>query len=278
MAMTETKQTAAMDFRPQGVMTVYTPKLRMTVEQAEKAMRAVESGFYVIVSSANVVASMAVFDALTVLERENYHNDREARRWARQTKRQLDEYETRMRIRLQDASRRMGCVGEDGRDKFTLWLDMTDGVNEEMHPYIERLYYAVKMCMDRHRTPHSETLARMWTAEMMLQFAVRQFDLLFEEQKRDCGGVSVRQTFISGSLQGQHQCWRHAVEAIDLRLCPKDAPNVELTEDENIRNGIRAIAVRLDDYNMYNRAGAYAVGLNREIVSEEDLRECGLQQ
>ncbi len=276
MAMTKRRQQAIDFFRTRGVMTVYTPQVQMTMEQAEQAMRNVESGFYVIVSSANVLASMAVFDAMTVLEREQYHKCREARKWAKQTQRQMTDYETRMKIKLQDASRRMGTVAEDGRDKFSLWVDLTDGVNDEMKPYIERLYYAVKMVMDRHRTPHAETLARMWTAHIMLQFAVRQFDQLFEEQKKDCHGVSVRSAFASGSLQGQLQCWQHAVEAMGKQLCPADAPDVELTEDENVANGIRAIEVHLQDYNLYNRAGEYAVGLNREVVGEEALRACGV--
>lgn len=271
--MNERRQTH--DFRTKGVMTAYTPKAKMTVEQAEEVMRSVESSFYVIVSSANVLASMAVFDAMTVLEREQYHGCREARRWARQAQRQMTDYETQMKIKLQDASKRMGTVAEDGRDKFSLWLDLTDRVNDEMKPYIGRLYYAVKMCMDKHRTPHAETLARMWTAHIMLQFAVRQFDILFDAQKKECG-ISLRRYFAEGSLQGQLQCWQHAVEAMGNVLCPKDAPDVELTKDENVRIGVNAIAVRLDDQNMYNRGAEYAIELNRGVVSKDLQEECGL--
>ncbi len=173
-------------FRPRGSMRV--PLRPMpTMEQIEQEMRQTEAGFYVVAAAANELASVAVFDAMDTLRRNGFHGNKEARKWATKCEKDIHSYETMMRIRLQDASRRMGTVADDGRDKYTLWLDTTDRVDEEMKPHMDRLYYAVKMVMDRYSTPHSETLARMWTAHIMLQFAIRQFDTIFSDQKSRTG-------------------------------------------------------------------------------------------
>ncbi len=260
-------------FRPQGSMRV--PLRPMpTMEQIAQEMRLTEAGFYVVAAATNELASVAVFDAMDTLRRNGFHGNREARKWATKCEKDIHSYETTMRIRLQDASRRMGTVAEDGRDKYTLWLDTTDRVDEEMKPHMDRLYYAVKMVMDRYSTPHSETLARMWTAHIMLQFAIRQFDTIFSDQKSRTG-ISLRGAFASGCMTGQLKAWHHALEALDRQLCPKDAPDVVLDQDPAVRTGVRAIYNKLNDPDLYNRGAEYGISLNPEVVtvSGEDLKE-----
>ncbi len=259
-------------FRPQGRIKVFPPML--TMAQIEQEMRLTEAGFYVVAAAANELASVAVFDAMDTLRRNGFHGNKEARKWATKCEKDIHSYETMMRIRLQDASRRMGTVADDGRDKYTLWLDTTDRVDEEMKPHMDRLYYAVKMVMDRYSTPHSETLARMWTAHIMLQFAIRQFDTLFSDQKSRTG-ISLRGAFASGCMTGQLKAWHHALEALDKQLCPKDAPDVVLDQDPAVRTGVRAIYNKLNDPDLYNRGAEYGISLNPEVVtvSGEDLKE-----
>lgn len=245
-----------------------------TMEQIEQEMRQTEAGFYVVAAAANELASVAVFDAMDTLRRNGFHGNKEARKWATKCEKDIHSYETMMRIRLQDASRRMGTVAEDGRDKYTLWLDTTDRVDEEMKPHMDRLYYAVKMVMDRYSTPHSETLARTWTAHIMLQFAIRQFDTIFSDQKSRTG-ISLRSAFASGCMTGQLKAWHHALEALDRQLCPKDAPDVVLDQDPAVRTGVGAIYNKLNDPDLYNRSAEYGISLNPEVVtvSGEDLNE-----
>ncbi len=260
-------------FRPRGSMRV--PLRPMpTMEQIEQEMRLTEAGFYVVAAAANELASVIVFDAMDTLRRNGFHGNKEARKWATKCEKDIHSYETMMRIRLQDASRRMGTVAEDGRDKYTLWLDTTDRVDEEMKPHMDRLYYAVKMVMDRYSTPHSETLARMWTAHIMLQFAIRQFDTIFSDQKSRTG-ISLRSAFASGCMTGQLKAWHHALEALDKQLCPKDAPDVVLDQDPAVRTGVRAIYNKLNDPDLYNRGAEYGISLNPEVVtvSGEDMKE-----
>ncbi len=249
-------------------------ELRRLEERKEQEMRQTEAGFYVVAAAANELASVAVFDAMDTLRRNGFHGNKEARKWATKCEKDIHSYETMMRIRLQDASRRMGTVAEDGRDKYTLWLDTTDRVDEEMKPHMDRLYYAVKMVMDRYSTPHSETLARMWTAHIMLQFAIRQFDAIFSDQKSRTG-ISLRGAFASGCMTGQLKAWHHALEALDKQLCPKDAPDVVLDQDPAVRTGVRAIYNKLNDPDLYNRGAEYGISLNPEVVtvSGEDLKE-----
>ncbi len=260
-------------FRPRGSMRVPLRPM-LTMAQIEQEMRLTEAGFYVVAAAANELASVAVFDAMDTLRRNGFHGNKEARKWATKCEKDIHSYETMMRIRLQDASRRMGTVADDGRDKYTLWLDTTDRVDEEMKPHMDRLYYAVKMVMDRYSTPHSETLARMWTAHIMLQFAIRQFDTIFSDQKSRTG-ISLRSAFASGCMTGQLKAWHHALEALDRQLCPKDAPDVVLDRDPAVRTGVRAIYNKLNDPDLYNRGAEYGISLNPEVVtvSGEDLKE-----
>lgn len=265
--------TKAQPFRTKGRMQVY-GGTRLTEKQIEEEYRKTEAGFCVVVAAANELASVAVFDAMDTLRKHDFHGNKEAKKWASKCERDIHDYETLMRIKLQDSSRRMGCKAGEGRDKYTLWLDTTDHVDEEMKPHMERLYYAVKMLMDRYRTPHSETLARMWTADIMLQFAVRQFNSIFDDQRRRLG-VSARRAFVSGCLQGQHKAWRKAVEALDCQFCPRDAPDVVIDMNPNVRLGIQAIDNMLNDTELYNRGAEYGISLNKEVMrlSGEEMTE-----
>lgn len=256
-----------------GLMSPLETLAQMKAASMKDAARRAESCFYVVVAAANELASVAVFDAMQTLRRNNFHGCKEARKWASQCQRQIDGYEVRMKMTLKDASRKLGLSGQ-GRDKYTLWLDLTDHVDEELRPHITRLYYAIKLVMDREKTPHSETLARMWLANIMLQLAVRQFNEMFERQRKECMGVlSLRKAFTDGCMDGQLKCWDKATEAMCAHLCPKDERHVALDEDWNISNGIKAIANRLKDPETYNRGADYAIGLNLSIVDEETRQE-----
>lgn len=88
----------------------------MTRQDLIKVAEKAEAGFYVVVAAVNELASMAVFDAMDTLRKNDFHKCREARRWALQCERKLHDYETMMRIQLQDLSRREGSRTADGKD------------------------------------------------------------------------------------------------------------------------------------------------------------------
>lgn len=243
-------------------------------ERMKDVARLTESSFYVVVSAANELASVAVSDAMQTLRRNNFHGCKEARKWASQCQRQIEGYEVQMEMKLKEYSRREGATDGQGRDKYTLWLDLTDHVDEELRPHMTRLYFAIKLVMDREKTPHSETLARMWTANIMLQLAVKQFNETFERQRKSCMGVlSLRRNFTDGSMEGQLKCWDKATEAMCKHLCPKDGKHVVLDEDMSVAIGVKAIANRLKSAETYNRGADYAIGLNLDIVDDETRQE-----
>ena len=264
----------AMNFASRGLMAPIDAVVAANAAKMADAVRRAESGFYVVVCAANELASLAVFDAMQTLRRADFHGCEKARKAAEKCRRKIEDYEARMRWKLKDYSRKTGATDGQGRDKYSLWLDLTDHIDEELRPHMERLYYAIKLAVDREKTPHGETLARMWTANIMLRLAVKQFDDMFETQCKKCMGVlSLRGAFAPGRMDGALRDWDAATEAMDSHLCPKDARHVELDKDTNIANGIKAIANSLKDAETYNRGADYAIGLNLGIVDEEVRRE-----
>ena len=264
----------AMNFASRGRFSPVQDVVSASAAKILDAARRAESGFYVVVCAANELASMAVFDAMQTLRRADFHGCAKARKAAMECQRKIEDYEAQMRWKLKDYSRKTGATDGRGRDKYSLWLDLTDHIDEELGTHVERLYYAIKLVVDREKTPHGETMARMWTANIMLRLAVRQFNELFETQSRKCMGVlSLRGAFAPGCMDGALKEWNAATEAMDRHLCPKDARHVELDKDANVANGIKAIANRLKDAETYNRGADYAIGLNLGVVDEETRRE-----
>lgn len=235
-------------------------------ENIDLVTRTTEAGFFVVTSAANELASVAVFDAMQTLRRNCFHGCKEARKRANMCQEKIEGYEVRMKMTLKDYSRKLG-LSSKGRDKYTLWLDLTDHVDEEMKPHMERLYYAIKMVMDRNHQPHSETLARMWTARFMLNLASETFNKIFEAQRKDCLGiVSLRSEFAYGSMEGQLKCWDMALEAMSKHICPKEDKHVVLDEDTNVANGMKAIINKLIDFDIYERGAEYGIKLNTDVV------------
>ena len=264
LSTTQTVQRARINLATRGRINAFGGI--MTPEKIDLVTRTTEAGFFVVTTAANELASVAVFDAMQTLRRNYFHGCKEVRKWASQCQRQIDGYEVRMKMEMKEASRRLGLSG-NGRDKYTLWLDLTDHVDEEMKPHMERFFYAIKMVMDKHHQPHSETLARMWTARFMLSLATETFNKIFEAQRKDCFGiVSLRREFSYGCMDGQLKCWDIALKAMDKHLCPKDGKHVALEEDTNVNNGMMAIINKLNDFDIYERGAEYSIKLNADVV------------
>ena len=234
----------------------------------EKAMRKAEGNFYIIVGSANNLASSAISDALFYLKKRNFYNCREGRKWAVQADKKYREYETAMKFHLKEFS--ANCRSGDGRDKYNLWLDTTDKVEEIIHPHIFRLFQVIKRVFDRYHIEESEALAYIWTAHIMTDTAVAAFDKLFNTIK-DEFGIDISPLFVRGRISDVFTCWRKATDAYIHQLDTSKTV-IDFYKEPDILLGVDVILTQLSDMELYNQAGDYGIGQNLDVV-EKGIRE-----
>ena len=238
-------------------------------EAAEKA----SGGFYLVAAAANEVANTAMADADLYLRQHDYLKCREGRRWVRQAMRNYDDYERAIRCRLKDYTRSAGRQAATG-DYYSLWLDITDNVDEETRPHIQKLFYAIKMLLDRTKdVRETEALAHLWTASMLIDIAVAVFDRTFESVEKRWS-INFAHIYKIGRLEGAQKCWRKVTEAYGRMFTPKgDNREIRLGDDPSVVNGVRALCNILFSTELYDRGGAKGIRNHEDLFTDEERAE-----
>lgn len=242
-------------------------------EALKEASEKASGGFYLVAAAANEVANTAMANADLYLRQHDYLKCREGRRWIRQAMRNYDDYERAVRCKLKDYSRSSGRKAATG-DYYSLWLDITDNVDEETRPHIQKLFYAVKLQLDRIKdVRETEALAHLWTASMLIDIAVTVFDRVFESVEKRWG-INFAHIYKIGRLDGTQKCWRKVTEAYDRMFTPKgDNREIRLGDDPSVVNGVRALSNILLSTALYERGGAIGIRSHQDLFTDEERAE-----
>lgn len=248
-----------------------------TQEQIDEIMAAALHSYLYVVGSANEMANLAMTDADMFFSKNDYYKNKEGRKWLKMAMRHYADYESQIRIQLQDFSRINGRK-TDGRDEYTLWLDITDHFDEVSRPLLQKLYFAIKLAMDKMKiVQNTDGLAYAWTAAYAIDISILVFDRAFEYLQR-IQGVDVSPLFTNGRFGGIKKCWAKVTEAYDLQFLPKNDKRFVPLNDENIRLGVEALLNCFTSERILLDAAKYGIDNNMEIFSDEDKKTLSKNQ
>lgn len=239
-------------------------------ETIERAVNKAEGNFYVLVGSANNLASSTITDALFYLKKHNFYNCREGRKWAVQADKKYKEYEIALKYHLKDYSSEY--KSEDGRDKYNLWLDVTDKVYDDMQIHLIKLFQALKFSFDKYKIKEAEALAYIWTAHIVTDIACAIFDKLFKTIK-DEFKIDISELFNRGRITDVYTCWDKATDVYGKLFDTHTNKVIDLYKEKNVVLAVDVITVQLSNMDLYNKAGDYGIGQNLDIVSDDIKQE-----
>lgn len=239
-------------------------------ETVDKAVSKAEGNFYILIGSVNNLASATITDALLFLKKNKFFNSKEGRKWATRADKKYKDYETALKFHLKDYS--AANRAKDGRDKYNLWLDVTDKVQEDMNIHIFKLRNSLKMCFDRYKVKEAEALAYIWTAHIVTDISLAAYDKLFKTIK-DEFKIDISELFIRGRLTDVYTCWDKATDAFEKAFNTYQGKEIDLYKDSNVVLATDVILVQLSDMELYNRAGDYGIAQNLDIVGDDIKQE-----
>lgn len=205
------------------------------------------STFYMIVGSAYNCAHSAMVDAVNELKTTKWwrHNIKKESKAALQC---YDVLNRRLRLQLSD--------------RYLLWLDVTDSVYEEMQPHIRNLFFVCDAALLRNGIEDHRLRALMLTASAVIDVARNTFDDVMETSRRAIG-VDLTPLFAEGTFKDVQHHWNNCVAPM---LVTPGHEDLDLHDDANCRLAVDVILARMADLDMFDRAGAYGMQYNEEVV------------
>lgn len=207
------------------------------------------STFYMIVGSAYNCAQSAMTDVVEELRKTRWWRHR-VKQEAKAALQCYDEFNRRMRLQL--------------TDRYTLWLDVSDAVYEEMQPHIRNMFFSCDAALLKNGIEEHRLRALMLTASMMIDVARRTFEEVMDTARRAMG-TDLRPLFVGGTFADVQHHWNNCIAPL---LNTPGHEELDLHDDKNCRLAVDVILARMSDLDMYDRAGAYGMQYNGEVVKK----------
>ena len=147
------------------------------------------------------------------------------------------------------------------RDRYQLWLDLSDSVDSDLRRQVQILFYSVDNFFLKSRVPRSKVFSRMETALVLLDIARDTFRRIFRHV-RDMIGVDIAPMFAGADASDIFFHWHAAITAASRSL--PGFPDVNVNADPVSVQAVHNIQAALSSGDIYNRAAEYAMSLNHE--------------
>ena len=207
----------------------------LTTEAKQKTLGNIDrccSLFYVAMASIYNVAQSAMVDAHAFLRQHPAYKHGVKR----SAKKALLAYE-----RLDKALQQ--TLG----DRYQLWLDLSDNVDDEMCSHIQTLRLSFDAWLLRYNMQEHALLAHMETALTIVRMAQQTFGILFDKFDEQIH-VNLRPLFAGADFRDVLFWWQRATDTLIKMYQPKD---INLTYE--------IIAKKLTDEHIFNRASEQAL-------------------
>ncbi|TGX80491.1 hypothetical protein E5358_12600 [Palleniella muris] len=220
----------------------------MTKENAETAYNKLNALINVVLGAANTIAGRCLYNAIEVLAGDKRLYRHELKRLANEAKKYFDSYERT----------HMDNFGE----KHQLFLDYLDGVEDEVMPHADTMYWSIKSALDRHNESDSELKAKVLLAHVLLEYSCQVYDDLIEKT-RTSSGYNFDRFMRPARLTRVLHSW----DGICGILC-KSEHDIDLNSEPNCLLAFRVIKRILQSGEAMNKAGYNALMLNPEFIEE----------
>lgn len=157
-------------------------------------------------------------------------------------------------------------------DKYQLWLDTTDRADEILQPHIFKLSISINSFLLKNNYPNREVISKMETARILADIANKTFTRMFQFFRKSLG-FNLATAFTGGDFADILFWWSKATKPL---FNTTHNINVNLNDDPNISLAVEIIMQKMQDHNILNDAGNYALHRNPDqwqyLDKEDRLR------
>lgn len=199
----------------------------------------------------NTLAGKCLCDAFDLLAKHSLYHSSNIKRYANLAKRKYYDYEK--------------LHSSNFGDRYQLFLDYLDAVEDIMSPHLNVLFWAVKRVLDKYKQSDTVLKTKVMIARTMIELSCSVFDdILSESQKHT--GHDFTKYMRPARLTGCLSFWDNVTNA--LCVTHKGQPDINLNADSDVALAVKIIRTKLSDADTLNRAGYYALKLNPDIVEK----------
>lgn len=155
-------------------------------------------------------------------------------------------------------------------DRYQLWLDLSDNVDDEMRSHIQTLRLSFDAWLLRYNAQEHALLAHMETALTIVRMAQQTFGILFDKFEEQIH-VNLRPLFAGADFRDVLFWWQRATDTLIKMYQPKEHINFNQSKDINL--AFEIIAKKLTDEHIFNRASEQALKQNPDkwhLLDKED--------
>lgn len=205
--------------------------------------------YYIIIGSVYNLAQSSMLDAKVMLE-ETKHWKHEVKRDVNKALAAYDTWNSKMKAQL--------------RDRYQMWLDISDDVAEKMKMHVQKLRWSYDAVLMRHNDTEHLLKAHLLTALTMNDLALSTFRKYIADGSEKTK-VDMRLLFSKeSSFKDVATNWENAVR----RVLKCSGGDIDCNKDNNCVLAADIISRKLADFKMYEEACGYGAEYNPEVIEK----------
>lgn len=205
--------------------------------------------YYIIIGSVYNLAQSSMLDAKVMLE-ETRHWKHEVKRDVNKALAAYDAWNSKMKVQL--------------RDRYQMWLDISDDVAEKMKMHVQKLKWSYDAVLMKHNDTEHLLKAHLLTALTMNDLALSTFRKYIadgsEKTKVDMSLLFSKES----SFKDVATNWEKAVR----RVLKCSGGDIDCNKDSNCVLAADIISRKLADFKMYEEACEYGAEYNPEVIEK----------
>lgn len=205
--------------------------------------------YYIIIGSVYNLAQSSMLDAKVMLQ-ETKHWKHEVKRDVNKALAAYDAWNSKMKVQL--------------RDRYQMWLDISDDVAEKMKMHVQKLKWSYDAVLMKHNDTEHLLKAYLLTALTMNDLALSTFRKYIadgsEKTKVDMSLLFSKES----SFEDVAKNWEKAVR----RVLKCSGGDIDCNKDNNCVLAADIISRKLADFKMYEEACGYGAEYNPEVIEK----------
>lgn len=202
-------------------------------------------------SAANTIAGKCLCEAYECLSQHTLFRNPHIRRYANLAKEKYYSYEK--------------VHASDWGERYQMFLDHLDSVEEIINPHLQILYFAVKRVLDKHNQPDTELRSKLEVAYVMIELSCRIFDNLLRKAE-ERANRNFTKYLKPARLTGCLTFWDNVVNSICVTR--KGEPDIDLNADADCKLALKVIDTKLSDADFLGKAAYSSLKLNPDVVEK----------
>ncbi len=224
-----------------------------SVKQKEELLKRFDrycSLYYITMGSVYNIAQTAMVDAYNAIKDDKKLYRQQTKQYINKALAAYDTWNSKMKAQL--------------RDRYQMWLDISDDVAEKMKMHVQKLRWSYDAVLMRHNDTEHLLKAHLLTALTMNDLALSTFRKYIADGSEKTK-VDMRLLFSKeSSFKDVATNWENAVR----RVLKCSGGDIDCNKDSNCVLAADIISRKLADFKMYEEACGYGAEYNPEVIAK----------